>query len=261
MSAPLLRSALALATRGMAVFPCQPRNKKPATENGCNDASRDPAIIEKWWRHNPNYNLAIATGAVSGIFVVDIDGLDAEAEMRKLEAAHGEPLPVTIETITARGRHLYFRYRPDRPVRNSTDKFETGAVHIRGDGGYVLAPPSVHPSGKRYAWSVDCAGEFADASEWLIEKISVRAGGRKSPTPPEEWRKLVAHGVGEGQRNNAITRISGMLLRRYVDPYVVLDLMFAWNDARCTPPLAPHEVERIVGSVAGSERNRRKAHA
>jgi Bifunctional DNA primase/polymerase, N-terminal/Primase C terminal 1 (PriCT-1) len=258
---PILRAALGLASRGLAVFPCKPSDKEPATFHGFKDASRDPAIIVNWWQRNPHYNLAIATGAPSGVFVVDIDGMDAEAEMRQLEAIHNEPLPATIETITARGRHLYFRYQPDRPVRNSTDHFETGAVHVRGDGGYVLVPPSVHPSGRRYAWSVDCTSEFADAPEWLIEKIAVRASGHKSTTSPEGWRKLVAQGVAEGQRNNAITRISGMLLRRYVDPYIVLDLMQVWNATRCKPPLSPNEVEQVVGSVARLERNRRQGHA
>ena len=62
--------------------PCQPRAKRPATANGLKDATTDPDRIRVWWHHEPAFNVAVATGAVSGIFVVDVDGLDAEAELR-----------------------------------------------------------------------------------------------------------------------------------------------------------------------------------
>ena len=150
----MIRTAMALAQKGMAVFPCRPQDKRPATANGLKDATTDLDIIRQWWRQEPQFNLAIATGAISGIFVVDVDGLDAEVELRRLEAEHGG-LPSTVEAITARGRHVYFR-SPEIPVRNSASKIAPG-IDVRGDGGYVLAPPSIHPSGRRYEWSVDCA--------------------------------------------------------------------------------------------------------
>ena len=71
--------------------------------------------------------------------------------------------------ITARGRHLFFKM-PETPVRNSTSKIAPG-IDVRGDGGYVLAPPSVHPSGRLYCWSVDSADTFAAAPEWLLDKL------------------------------------------------------------------------------------------
>ena len=156
----MIRTAMALAQKGMAVFPCRPQDKRPATANGLKDATTDLDIIRQWWRQEPQFNLAIATGAVSGIFVVDVDGLDAEVELRRLEAEYGG-LPSTVEAITARGRHVYFR-SPEIPVRNSASKIAPG-IDVRGDGGYVLAPPSIHPSGRRYEWSVDCATALAEA--------------------------------------------------------------------------------------------------
>src|SRR5262245_11531725 len=141
----MLSTALALAAKGLAVFPCRARTKKPACPHGCLDATHDAATIESWWRGDPNYNVAIATGAPSGVFVIDVDGDDGEAALRKLEAEHGM-LPPTVEVITARGRHLYFKM-PAHPVPCSVDKIAPG-IDVRGDGGYVLAPPSVHPDGK-----------------------------------------------------------------------------------------------------------------
>jgi hypothetical protein len=144
----VLRTALALAARGMAVFPCRERAKQPATEHGLKDATTNPEIIRQWWQHEPQLNVAIATGAVSGVFVIDVDGLDAEFELRRLEAEHGE-LPATVEVVTPRpGRHVYFKM-PEAPVRNSASKIAPG-VDVRGDGGFVVSPPSVHPSGRAY---------------------------------------------------------------------------------------------------------------
>jgi hypothetical protein len=98
----MLQTARALAEKGFAVFPCLPRDKRPATSHGVKDATTDPIEIESWWQHEPNYNIGIATGAISGVFVIDIDGADAEAELRKLEVQHGDLSP-TVESITARG--------------------------------------------------------------------------------------------------------------------------------------------------------------
>jgi hypothetical protein len=143
----VIQTALALAARGFHIFPCRPRDKRPATANGLKDATTDPDIIRAWWRQQPDNNIAIATGPASGVFVVDVDGLDAEATLRRLEAEHGA-LPPTVEVITARGRHIYFKW-PQEPVRNSAGKIGPH-IDVRGDGGYVLSPPSIHPSGRPY---------------------------------------------------------------------------------------------------------------
>ena len=247
----MLRTAMALAHKGIAVFPCRPQDKRPATANGLKDATTDLNIIRQWWRQEPQFNLAIATGAVSGIFVVDIDGLDAEVELRRLEAEHGE-FPSTIEAITARGRHVYFR-SPEIPVRSSVSKIAPG-IDVRGDGGYVLAPPSIHPTGRRYEWSVDCASSLAEAPAWLL---SLSANGVTLALPPEAWRELVANGAVEGTRNCTITKLAGHLLRRRIDPFVALELLQSWNATRCVPPLLAADIERIVASVASRELRRR----
>jgi hypothetical protein len=155
MQSPLHRAALALAGRGVQVFPCVPRGKTPGTAHGVLAATVDPSTIDRWWQQDPQFNVGIATGAPSGIFVVDVDGLDAEAEVRKLEARHGT-MPDTVEVVTARGRHIYLKMPPDAEIRNSAGKVAPG-IDVRATGGYVLAPPSVHPSGRCYAWSVDSA--------------------------------------------------------------------------------------------------------
>ena len=249
----MIRTALALAERGFHVFPCRPRDKRPATANGLKDATTDPTVIEAWWQQQPDNNIAIATGAASGVFVLDVDGLDAEAALRRLEVEHSAALPETVEVITARGRHVYFKW-PHEPVRNSAGKI--GAhLDIRGDGGYVIAPPSIHPSGRRYAWSVDSADRIAAAPDWLLAKQNgVAAGVIQSA----EWRTLI-EGVSEGARDNSLARLAGHLLRHHITPFVTLGLLQSWNATHCTPPLPASHIERIVSSIAGKEL-RRRAH-
>jgi hypothetical protein len=251
----MVRSALAYAGKGLHVFPCLPRDKRPATANGVKAATADPDTIQRLWQPLPEANIAIATGNPSGIFAVDVDGVDAEAELRKLEAQHGT-LPPTVEVITARGRHVYFKM-PAAPIRNSAGKLGPG-LDIRATGGYVLAPPSIHPSGRRYEWSVDCASAIASAPSWLTERIADVSHTNGKGTPPSEWRDLIK-GVSEGARDCSLTKLTGYLLRRHVDPFVVLELIRVFNATRCTPPLPDKDIERIVSSVAGLELKRRQA--
>jgi len=251
----VLTTAIALAKRGMAVFPCWPQTKRPATANGLKDATTDTDAIEQWWHREPHYNVALATGAVSGVFVIDVDDADAECALRKLEAEHGG-LPPTVETITARGRHLYFRLSV--PVRNSAGKVAHG-IDVRGDGGYVLAPPSIHPSGRAYAWSVDSHSALATAPDWLLARIAepTNGSGTPPPLPPSQWRDLVEAAAAEGTRNAICARLAGHLLRRFIDPIVTLALLQSWNATHCTPPLSDAEVEQIVASICKIELKRR----
>jgi hypothetical protein len=247
----MLRAALALASRGMHVFPC--RGKFPVTEHGFYNATRDPEQIKEWWALHRNSNIGIATGAVSGIFVIDIDSPDAEAALRKLESELGL-LPVTIEVITGKGRHLYFRH-PGKAIKCSRGEIAPD-IDCRGDGGYVIAPPSRHLSGRRYCWSVDTGNALAEAPDWLIQRVSAGGNGR-TLTPPEEWTDIAAAGVSEGARNVTVTRLAGHLLRRTVDPLLALEILLGWNDGRCRPPLPEADVRKIVNSIAGRELKRR----
>jgi hypothetical protein len=232
----LLEAALAFADCGLRVFPCKPRSKVPACAHGCQDATVDREQITQWWCARPDYNVAVATGKASGLIVFDIDGPDAEVAVRKLEHQHGK-LPPTWETITPRGRHIGFEY-PGRPVRNSVGKVAAG-IDVRSDGGYILVPPSLHPCGRQYAWGVDSADEIATAPDWLIE-IAAPANGTAPAVPPEEWADLIANGVTKGARNVTVTRLAGHLLRRHVDPFVVLEILQAWNTSLYAAALGHH---------------------
>jgi hypothetical protein len=203
--------AIAYATRGFAVFPCVPRGKVPATPHGCRDATKDLAQITAWWRENQNYNVAVATGTVSKVFVLDVDGLDARASLRKLEEQHGS-IPATVESITPRGSHLFFKCE-NGSIRNSAGAIAPG-IDIRGDCGYVILPPSIHPSGRPYVWSVDSADHFAEAPAWLIGLLRCRNSPNCRPQAksPEHWHSTITNTIRNGARNSTLTSICGKLL-------------------------------------------------
>ena len=243
MTTRLHRAAIALAKTGMAILPCKPRDKIPLTAHGVKDATTDAATIDAWWQGCPEANIGIACGAASGVFVLDIDGEDGEGTMRKIEAGHGV-LPATVEVITGNGRHCYFRL--EDPIGNSVGRIGLG-IDTRGDGGYVLAPPSVHPSGRRYEWSVDTATEFADAPDWFLGLLQ-----KKTATAAAAgWQSAIP----EGARNSTLASMAGFLLWRF-PPDKALYLTDAVNRANCTPPLPDDEVIRIVDSIWARDQER-----
>lgn len=179
----MLDAAIAYAGQGLHVFALAPREKVPVTPRGCKDATTDAAAIRAMWA-DPSRNVAIATGPSSNVFVLDIDGDQGASSLRALEGLpeHG-PLPATPEVVTARGRHIYLRYPGDQVAfGNSAGKLADG-IDVRTEGGYVVAPPSVHPTGDRYRWAdgkspADVA--FAFAPDWLLQRLTERDRKRES---------------------------------------------------------------------------------
>jgi hypothetical protein len=250
------KAAIAYATRGFAIFPCVPRGKTPATRHGCRDATKDLAQVSAWWRDNQSYNVAVATGGISKVFVLDVDGLDAAASLRKLEEQYGS-LPETVESITPRGSHLFFKSE-SVTVRNSAGTIASG-LDIRGEGGYVVLPPSIHPSGRQYVWSVDSASHFAEAPPWLISLLGGANNGncRRHSRSPEHWYSTLTGAIRNGTRNSTLTSICGKLLRTGMTELPLLfSVMCCINIARCEEPLSESEVHAIVASVARTHINR-----
>lgn len=144
---------------------CPNPGKHPATGNGLKSATTDPRGINLMFK--PGYNLAVATGEVSGFWVLDIDGQAGESSLAGLESEHG-PLPHTVTHYTGKGRHLFFRW-PGVPVKNSVRQLGDG-LDVRGDGGYIVAAPSMHASGVQYRFA-DLNAPIADAPDWLLSRV------------------------------------------------------------------------------------------
>jgi hypothetical protein len=204
--------------------------------------------IDAWFRHWPDANIGIVTGHVSGIVVVDVDGQHGGFEsLAAMEREFGR-LPDTVAAVTGGGgRHLYFDH-PREALRNRVG-IRPG-IDLRADGGCVVAPPSVHPSGRRYAWSAGNAPDErppAAMPPWFLDVLRhpARAGH-----PLAHWRHLVHEGVTQGERNATLASLTGHLLWRGVDAGVALELLLAWNRMRCRPPLSDEEVAQVVQSIA-----------
>jgi hypothetical protein len=272
----LATAALQLATKGFAVFPLRPKTKEPyrddkfyRTVGGYKCATRDRSLVEFWWAKHPDNNIGIATGSVSAIWVLDVDGDEGRETLATLEEQHGG-LPETVTVITpgkinkktglhtGKGLHLYFRYPLGLDIRNAQDRDDLKGLDWRGNGGYVAAPPSLHPDGGVYTWSVDSADTFADAPDWLIKIITTKrgAGGRIAHSP-EYYRTLIGEKHEGSHRGKALTSLCGHLLYCEVDPLVVLDLVRAVNERSCGPPLCDDEVVRIVTEITRSEKEQR----
>ncbi len=163
--------ALAYAGRGWHVFPvhwpifhedrvscsckardCKSTGKHPLTRHGLKDATTDPNQIRAWWQNMPQANLAVRTGEISGLFVVDVDprhkGDEALARLVR-QWQNDWPLAWMAKT-SGGGLHYYFPWPDDGLVVPSNKLIE--GVDLRGNGGYVVAPPSIHKTGEEYTW-------------------------------------------------------------------------------------------------------------
>lgn len=253
---PCSRAAAWYARRGLRVHPLRPGSKLPLLEEWQRRATTDLRAIEGWFREWPDAGVGIATGAGSGVFVVDEDPRHGgDNSIDDLVAQHGE-MPETWIVHTANGgRHLYFRH-PGGRVGNRAGLWS--GVDIRADGGYVVAPPTELEGGRRYLWPVGYGPHevpLADPPVWLLDRIGSR-DETHTATPPDEWAALARDGAGEGSRNQAVARLAGYLLRRRPAPRVVLEVLRAWSESRCRPPLSEEEITRTVDSIARREAER-----
>ena len=147
MSDDLRSAALEYANQGIAIMPCAERGKKPALDRTGKEhavATRDADQISEWWTTNPRWNIGIACTA-NRLAVIDIDGPAGVEWIRE----HQMPMPPTWVSVTARGHHYYYRW--PQGMRIKTCQIAP-KLEIRGAGAYVIAPPSVHPSGHIYRW-------------------------------------------------------------------------------------------------------------
>lgn len=231
---------------GWAVFPVSEKTKKPYTPHGCKDAKKDPQAIKAWWKRHPNASIGIATGSPSHLLVIDLDidenkGLDGMRELREWERDHKE-LPETVSAITGRGgSHLYFKYDGSEKYGNRAGILD--GIDVRGDGGYVIAPPSLHPNGTEYQWENDPDDtKMSGITDTVKEFLSI------GHTATQETFKLPDK-IRAGKRNDTIYRLACSMQSKGASDEAILAACSSENKARCTPPLTDDEVEKLVGSA------------
>lgn len=183
-----LESALAYLELGWSVIPLEPASKKSLIKWKQYQTERaDAAQLQKWFTKWPDANIGIITGPVSHIFVVDIDS----PEGLELLCQHGE-LPDTAKVLTSKVGHLYFSYPENQDVKNTTGL--VAGVDVRGAGGLVAAPPSVHASGVIYEW-VSAPEVIAPAPGWLLELLQAKK--QAAPVALPEPQRTHLNGAGD----------------------------------------------------------------
>jgi|RhiMetdeSRZDD1v2_1073273.scaffolds.fasta_scaffold35305_3 hypothetical protein len=135
------QAALRYGELGIPVFPCNPKNKRPFTDHGFKDATTDRAQINEWWNRWPDAMIGMPTGERSGIDVLDLDVDAGKGKNGKAEFPNYAELSEIVVSSPRTGAHVYFKRDPTNPIKNSTDQIALG-VDTRGDGGYVILPPS-----------------------------------------------------------------------------------------------------------------------
>lgn len=246
----MLEAALHYAELGFAVFPLKPRDKTPLTHHGCKDATTDKQQIKKWWNRCPDSNIGLATGAISqNICVIDIDidedkGIDGSDTLSEWERNNGR-LPDTAIAITGRGGYHYY-YRITEPIKNRTNILE--GIDFRGDGGYVVAPPSVHSNGNEYEWEYDIDEyDIADADATVMKLLET---ARAATNLLNAYQPLDVDAImSEGSRNDRLFRLASHYQAKSLPDDAVRALVEKANREKCTPPLEQEEVDKILGSV------------
>lgn len=267
---PTLSAALKYASRGWFVFPCHSMRgpscscghsecdsaaKHPRTKRGLSEASTDLNIIRAWWTRWPDANIAIATGAASGFDVLDVDPRHlGDVSLAELVREH-EALPHTPEAKTGGGgRHILFAH-PGEHVGNKTG-IRPG-LDVRGDGGYIIAPPSNHTSGLPYAWeggALPSETPFAPFPLWLLTLVRGTNGKTAEPQAHLDAADVLA-GVPEGERDDKLFRFACKLRRHGLPKEMARALVLHAAD-KAIPPFsharANEKVDRVWNKYQAS---------
>jgi len=249
--------ALEYAEQGFAVFPLAHHGKIPAIPSsqggqGCNEATTDPVQIDLWWTERPFANVGIATGDLSGgIAVIDLDikpekGIDGDLSLKEWESKHGAFPDTVCATTGSGGRHLY--YKVDKPFPSARGILD--GVDVRCNGGYVVAPGSIHENGNEYIWDISPEdAEIANANSSvyaLLEKIasSVNETAFKSPNR-----------IASGARTDTLFKLACSLQAKGLADAAIKAAIITENAEKCEPPLTEKELEReVFGALSRYEK-------
>jgi putative DNA primase/helicase len=281
----LMQAAIAYARQGVEVFPlygiddmgrcdcgdasCKHPGKHPngrLVPNGMNSATMDVAQIVVWWTKFPNSNIGTITGERVNRLVIDVDARAGGWETAdRIEEQHG-PFPPTICVNTGGGGlHIHQQFPKGLDIRNSAGLLGPG-IDVRANGGSAVLPPSMHASGRRYAWSYivdDDSDEeparLAPPPRWLIQLLTAPSQPRASFPENRSPRSFHLGEAGrgndeevfrEGGRNAALASKAGAMRRAGFSQAEILTALLKLNADRCSPPLAEKEVAMISRSIA-----------
>lgn len=296
----ILKMALDYAEAGFRVIPLD--GKKPITTHGVKDGTTDTTQITEWFTANPNANIGIVAGEFNGkqLIVVDLDighadGIDGTKTLTEWEAQNGK-LPETLTAKTGSGGyHLYFYsdkvYKNGANILKGFEGAEQTGIDTRCEGGYLVAPPSVHPvTGERYEWigGFD-VNRIAGGGNALDKLLSYRDQAQNKQTQKNkvwksagevsaDWQGRPTEGetreagldsindlkldFKQGSRNDDLYRLACSLQAKGISDNEIRAFVLNVNDCLCKPALEKAEVEKTIESALkqpkGSNKEKKK---
>ncbi|HZH33003.1 MAG TPA: bifunctional DNA primase/polymerase [Pyrinomonadaceae bacterium] len=266
-----LEAALTYARRGWAVFPlhhpvegnacscsqgkaCRSTGKHPRTRQGLKDATTNEGQVRAWWRRWPEANVGLAMGRTSGLVALDVDPRSGgDASLAELFDEH-ESFPATLEALTGGGGFHFLFSHPGVKFKNSSSVLGEG-LDIKTDGGYIVAAPSLHASGKRYEWRGTAAP--SPLPEWLLTLLTTErakpevkaaaAAPRRATTLASTSGRLIP----EGERNKQLFRIACAHRGNGATREEIEAAVAEAYEARCEkqPAMGTEEFRKIAGSA------------
>lgn len=248
---------------GFNLIPLKPRDKRPSLASWAPYMERMSTADERklWWPDKgvsyPNEpdprNLGVVCGAISNLVVLDLDS----EEVYKHVYDNDYDLCQTMTVTTGRGFHLYLRPKggadPGQTFPMDVEGMD-GKHHMKANGGYVVAPPSIHPNGHAYVgvdWTPKTKPQEIDLSD-LVERLGRMGFKRSAPEgaelPQGWWDEFISGTHGEGARADALVKLMGILRSAIQSPAIAYELARCWNREHLRPPLTDGEVQRTVAS-------------
>jgi hypothetical protein len=231
-----LASTIRLRERGFSVVPIDPVDgKKPLCPWKRYQSTRATLQELRTWFETrwPEANVGVVTGAVSRVVVLDVDGDEGRESLRQQGG-----VPLTPISITGRGMHIWFAH-PGRMVANFAGRVP--GLDLRGDGGYVVAPPSLHASGSEYYWEIaPWEATLAQMPGWLDDLV----GGSVQGSIRDPLR--LCGDIPKGRRNDSLFRLARSCRARGLSEPGTLAALNVENETRCRPALSQHEVRSLV---------------
>lgn len=256
-----LKAAMDYAARGWPVIPLHPINRKgycscgmardcgspgkhPKTKNGLKDATVDIEQIKNWWpKESPlPSNIGVVTGGKGRLVVIDIDGEEGFEALgvERVKDLKNESVPCVR---TGRGFHYYFK--SETPIK--TKPGFMNKVDIKAEGGYVVAPPSLHAVGRRYEQINIISNSLPNIPSWMLNGRDV--SGKVPAINAISTTAIGAACIPKGLRNNTLFKNACSLKRQAVPQDTALETLSTINTIKCDPPLPEHELKNLLASA------------
>ena len=226
-------AAMDYRRRGFSIIPIKPRDKRPlipweSYQNGPPTEKQ----IQDWFTERPDANVGVVTGAVSDCVVIDLDSDEARVKLKEMLV--GFELSAVPRSHTGKGWQLFFKH-PGVSIPNRAGVIP--GLDVRGDGGYVVAPPSIHPNGKQYKWEIGLNSLLPDLPADLLKLISTPAANSDNGYRDRFNTAQALHGVPEGQRDQTVFKLACKLRSADV-PRDMAETLILESAKNCDPPFA-----------------------